>query len=119
MTDLKTKIMRRVYGIWFVKKVLPYLVTEAAVFAGFLYLIGQNVYFAMVIKYAAGILTANATNPIAWLTFAAGIFIHTRLIVQFLALGSLLMIVLVFKNLISSAVQLAFARETKIGNASF
>ena len=114
MTDLKTKIMRRVYFIWFSRKILPYLLVETAVFAFFMYLIGHNVYVAKVMEYAAQILTANMAHPQAFLSFSLDIFVKTRLVVQMAVLGSLLMTALLFKNLIASAIQLALTKETKL-----
>jgi len=105
--------MRQVYAIWFVKKILPYLALEAMVFVAFLYLIGQNVYVAMVLKYASGVLAANVINPAAWLAFAAGIFIHTHLIVQISVLGSLLMMALLFKNVVTSLGSLVLYKQER------
>lgn len=110
MNKLKNRIMRRVYLLWFSKNVLPYVAAEAVIFAGFLYLIGQNVYVAMVLKYANGILAANIFNPAVWVAFGTGIFIHTHLIVQVSVLGSLIMAVLLFKNVVTSLGSLALYR---------
>src|SRR3972149_5787269 len=113
-SELKNRIMRRVYGIWFVKKVLPYVAAETAVFTGFLYFIGHEVYVANVIKYASSVLTGNMAHPMAFVSFALDIFIHTELVVQVSVLGALLMVSFVFRNLITSAAQFAIAKsETK------
>ncbi|GEM_PF-2440786 len=117
--QLSDRIMRRVYFIWFGKKVLPYLAVETAVFAFFMYLIGHNVYVARVIEYTAQILAVDMAHPQAFLPFAMGIFIRTRFVVQLSVLGSLLMMVLLFKNIIASVVQLAFAKETKLIGRTF
>ena len=119
MADLKTKIMRRVYGIWFVKRVLPYVAAEAAVFAGFIYFIGREVYVATVIKYASEVLAANMAHPTSFASFALGVFARTELGVQVSVLGALLMVTFVFRNLIASAIQLALARETNPAGRSF
>ncbi len=114
MTDLKTKIMRKVYFIWFGRKVLPYIAIETAVFAFFMYLIGHNVYVARVIEYVAPVLAVDIAHPQAFLSFALGIFIKTRFVVQLSVLGSLLMTALLFKNIIASVVQLALSKETNL-----
>lgn len=105
--------MRRIYLIWFGKRVLPYLAAEFILFAGFMYLIGQNVYVAMVVKYASEVVIANISNPMAWLAFSGEIFIHTRLIVQLLTLGSLLMIILLFKNVVTSIGSLVLYKQER------
>lgn len=118
--ELKNRIMRRVYGIWFVKKVLPYVAAEAAVFTGFLYFIGREVYVANVIQYASSVLAGNMAHPMAFVAFALDIFIHTELAVQISVLGALLMVSFVFRNLIASAAQLALAKgETKVSTHTF
>lgn len=119
MIDSKTKIMRRVYVIWFSRRVLPYLIMEAAIFGVFAYLIAQNVFVAKVIEYAGLFFGDNSRNPAALISFAFGIFSHTRLIVQTSVLGSLAMVILMFKNFIKSAVQLAILRETNLLSRTF
>jgi hypothetical protein len=112
--------MRRVYGIWFVKKVLPYVAAEAVVFAGFIYFIGRQVYVANVIQYASSVLTVNMAHPANFASFALGVFMRTELGVQISVLGALLMAAFVFRNLIASAVQLALAKnETKLVGRTF
>jgi len=108
--DLKNKIMRRVYAIWFVKKALPYLAAETAAFAGFMFFLGQQVYVANVLKYSAEVLSGNMAHPLAFVSFAADLFLRTRLGVQISVIGSLAMIFFLFRNVISSAVQLTLAK---------
>ena len=120
MTDLKTKIMRKVYLIWFGRKVLPYIAFEAAAFAGFIYFFGQQVYVAKVMEYTSSVLTNNMAHPTVFASFAADLFLRTRLGVQLSIIGSMAMIFFVFKNIISSAVQLTLAKgETELGNKTF
>ena len=109
--QLSGRIMRRVYFIWFSKRVLPYIILEGFVFAIFMYLIGQNVYVAKVMQYAVLALASKFANPLAILSFALDIFIRTRLVVQISVLGSLLMIFFIFKNFVVSIIQLALTKE--------
>ena len=113
MTDLKTKIMRRVYFIWFGRKILPYIAIEIAAFAGFVYFLGEQVYAARVMEYAATVFSNNMAHPTVFASFAVDLFLRTRLGVQLSIIGSAAMIFFLFRNIISSAVQLALAKETK------
>ncbi|KKQ91952.1 MAG: hypothetical protein UT16_C0010G0005 [Candidatus Azambacteria bacterium GW2011_GWA2_39_10] len=113
MTDLKTKIMRRVYFIWFGRKILPYIAIEIAAFAGFVYFLGEQVYIARVMEYATSVLSNNMAHPTVFVSFAVDLFLRTRLGVQLSIIGSAAMIFFLFRNIISSAVQLALAKETK------
>lgn len=119
MTDLKTKIMRRIYVIWFSRQVLPYLIMEAAIFGVFAYLIAQNVFVAKVVEYAGLFFGDNSKNPAALISFVFRIFGHTRLIVQISVLGSIAMLALMFKHFIKSAIQLAISKETNIAGRAF
>ncbi len=108
---LRKRIMKRVYFIWFTKKVFPYFLIELTLFAGFLYLIGHYVFVSKVLQYASQILANNSIDPAVWSAFAWNTFIGTELIVQLSVLGVLAMVVLLFKNFITSFMQLTLAKE--------
>jgi len=115
--NLKTKIMRRVYFIWFGRKVLPYIAVEMAAFAGFVYFLGEQVYMARVMEYTTSVLSNNIAHPTVFMSFAVDLFLRTRLGVQLSILGAMAMVFFLFRNIIGSAVQLALARnETKFDN---
>ncbi|MDO8676232.1 MAG: hypothetical protein Q7K16_01075 [Candidatus Azambacteria bacterium] len=114
--QLSDRIMRRVYFIWFSKRVLPYLAAEALLFSAFLYLIGQQVYVARVLEYATSVLTSNIAHPATFASFTMDLFVRTRVGVQISVIGSLVTIFFLFRNLISSAFQLTWAKETKLNN---
>ena len=99
---LCSRIMRRVYFIWFVKKVAPYFIVEFSLFVGFAYLIGKNVFVSKVLQYASQILANSSIDPATWSAFAWSTFTGTELIVQLSVLGVLAMVVLLFKNFITS-----------------
>lgn len=120
MTDLKTKIMRKVYFIWFGRKVLPYIALETAAFAGFTYFLGKQIYVAKVMEYATSVFSNNMAHPMVFASFAINLFFRTHLGVQLSVVGSLAMIFFLFRNIIGSAVQLALAKnETELGNKTF
>ena len=108
---LRQRIMRRVCFIWFAKKILPYLLIELALFAGFLYLIGYHVFVSRVLQYAGQVLANNSIDPAIWGVFAWHIFFKTKLVVQLSILGSLIMTILIFKNFITSWLQLTVVKE--------
>lgn len=107
------RIMKRVYFIWFAKKIFPYLLIELALFASFLYLIGHYVFVSKVLQYAGQILANNSIDPAIWSAFAWHIFFKTELVVQLSVLGSLVVIILMFKNFITSLIQLTLAKEAR------
>ena len=105
------RIMRRVYFIWFAKKIFPYLLIELTLLAGFLYLIGYYVFVAKVLQYAGQILANNSIDLAIWSAFALHIFFKTKLVVQLSILGSLVVTILMFKNFITSFMQLNLSKE--------
>ena len=109
--SLRERIMNRVYFIWFAKKIFPYLLIELTLFVSFLYLIGHYVFVSKVLQYADQILANNSIDPAIWSAFALHLFLKTKLVVQLAVLGSLAMTILVFKNFITSLVQLTLAKE--------
>lgn len=108
---LQKRIMKRIYFIWFVKKIFPYLLIELTIFVGFLYLVGHYVFVSKVLQYAGQILANNSINPVVWTGFAFHIFFKTQLIVQLSVLGSLAMIILMFRNFMISATQLTLTKQ--------
>ena len=109
--SLRGRIMRQVYFIWFAKKIFPYLLIELTLFASFLYLIGHYVFVSKVLQYASQILANNSIDPAIWSAFALHIFFKTELVVQLAVLGSLAITILVFKNFITSFMQLTLVKE--------
>lgn len=108
---LGQRIMRWVYFIWFSKKIFPYLLIELTLLFSFLYLIGHYVFVSKVLQYAAQILANNSINPTAWGVFTWHIFFKTRLVVQLSVLGFLAVTILMFKNFITSFIQLILVKE--------
>ena len=113
------RIMKRVYFIWFVKKVAPYFIAEFSLFIGFTYLIGKNVFVSKVLQYASQILANSSINPAIWSAFTWNTFMGTEFIVQLSVLGVLAMVFLLFKNLITSFTQLTLSNtETNLARQS-
>jgi len=112
---LHRRIMKRIYFIWFAKKIFPYFLIESALFVSFLYLVGHYVFVSKVLQYAGQILANNSVNPAIWSVFAWNTFVGTELIVQLSVLGILAMVVLLFKNFITSFAQLTLSNtETNL-----
>lgn len=119
MVEIKTKIMRRVYLIWFVRKILPYVALETTGFVAFLYILGRQVYVARVIEYVSSVLDNNMAHPLYFASFVIHLFLRTHIGVQLSILGAIAMVFLLFRNVIDSAIQLSLLRETKPKTFSF
>lgn len=120
MTNLKTKVMRRVYLIWFMRSILPYIAIEIAAFTGFIYLVGSQVYVARVAEYMTSVLSNNMAHPTVFASFLVDLFLRTRLGVQLSILGAIATIFFLSRNIIGSIVQLTLAKsETELINKTF
>ena len=116
---LRKRIMKRVYFIWFAKKIFPYLLIELTLFVSFLYLISHYVFVSQVLRYAGQILANNSVNPVVWSAFAWNTFIGTELIVQLSILGVLATVAFFFKSFITSFAQLILSNtETNLARQS-
>jgi hypothetical protein len=113
--QLKSKIMRRVYFIWFVRKVAPRFLAEVVLFGTFLYVIGRNVFIAKVFQYMGQIFGNHSIDPAVWSSFAFNTFVNTELIVQLSVLGSIAVIFFIFRDVFKSAIRISVAkRETEL-----
>lgn len=118
-SKVKNRVMRRVYFIWFGREVLPYLAVEMAIFTGFVYFLGQQVYMARVLEYSTSVLSNNMGHPFVFLSFALNLFLRTQFGVQISIIGSLAMVFFLFRNIISSAVQIMLTKETNSNVLTF
>jgi hypothetical protein len=93
--QLKKKIMRRVYGTFFVRKV-------SSPFAVKLYILVSFTGF-LISQISLGNVVANmpqVTNLGALYRFSTSAFLNTEMIVQLLSLGALIATVLLFKDVV-------------------
>lgn len=112
---LKSKIMRKVYFIWFVRKALPRFLAEIVLFGTFLYVIGQNVFIAKVLQYMGQIFGNNSVDPAVWSSFAFNAFVNTELVVQLSVLGTIVVVFFLFRDVFKSAIRISVAkRETEL-----
>lgn len=72
--------MRRVYAIWFVREVLPWVGLEVAAFAGIAMLMRAQVAIASVAENFQNICTMSGTG--SCIKFMGYAFTHTNVVVQ-------------------------------------
>lgn len=94
---LKQRIMRRVYAIWFVKQVLPWLVLHGVLMATVLYTLAERVFINHMLQNAALHTFARSPSMFAYYFFRA--FLNTEILVQILVVGSLLFGTLIARDL--------------------
>jgi hypothetical protein len=78
-THLKRRVMRRVYGIWFMRSVLPVLALEVGILVVGIGMIGSIVFVEKVIANA---LTISVGNPVKFLSYSITAFMSTTALTQ-------------------------------------
>ena len=109
--------MRRVYTIWFAKRVLPHMVIEVASFISVIYALSRLVYVRHVVDNA---FAAFAANPWGWAFYMADSFFYRKPVIQTLSLGAMVLFIFAVRNVLKALVELnVMQRETKPAKASF
>lgn len=104
LQNLKSRILRRVYGVWFWKYEVPLMIIEVAVLIVALSFFGHYVFIE---KVVANTLTASLGNPFKVVVYLLAAFAKTRTIIKLIVIvfGAALLLFLkdVNKSLISYA----------------
>ncbi len=117
VTKIQNQVMKKVYFIWFLKKVFPYVLAEIAVFAAFLYLVGKYTFVQVVADNFTRMLL---TSPSALLFYFADAAINTKFVVQVSLVGATLAVILAFRNVLTAFIQLrVFKEETNLKRGVF
>ncbi len=100
--------MRRVYAIWFVKRVAPAIVLEFSGFLALFYALRKMIFARMVVENA---ITAFAARPwTSWAFYEFTSFLDKRIVVQILFLGTILIILFVIKNIFKATVEFSIMK---------
>lgn len=97
---LSRRVMRRVYAIWFVREVLPWVGLEVAAFAGIAMLMRAHVAIASVVENFQNICTMNGTG--GCVTYMGYAFTHTTVTVQLATIALLVLIGIVAYDFVRS-----------------
>ncbi len=85
--ECRSEIMRRVHGIWFVRRVLPFVLGEIAVFAVAISVIANQVFVERVVDNIAAHTSVNSVFSL-W-GFSTYAFMNAEIMVQMAAVGVL------------------------------
>lgn len=95
-SHIKTTVMRRVRFIWFMRRMLPFLIIETVAVAFVVRQLAESVFFNHVLQNA--ILHTFTRSPFMIVDFFFRAFLHTEGLVQILFLASLLVAVLLARD---------------------
>lgn len=93
--QLKPRIMRRVYGIWFLRRVAPWIGVEILALSVFIFYINMNVALTSVIGNTITHTLANSTFSLVDFVYSA--YMYTETTVQ-LALAGFMVVVFVLSR---------------------
>jgi len=117
VTKIQNQVMRKVYFIWFFKKVLPYALADVFVFGMFLYLVGKYTFVRVVMENFIRILLSSPESLMSYLADAA---FNAQFVVLMSLVGASIASVLAFKNVFTLFVQLGvFKEETNLKRGVF
>ncbi|MEK7566516.1 MAG: hypothetical protein AAB527_00045 [Patescibacteria group bacterium] len=109
--------MRKVYFIWFFKKVLPYALADIFVFGVFLYIVGEYTFVRVVMENFVRILLSSPASLMPYLADAA---LNAKFVVNMSLAGATIAMILAFKNVLALFVQLrVFKEETNLRRGVF
>ena len=115
--SIQNKVMRRVFLIWFSRKVLPYILIDSLALGFFAYLIGEYVFVRVVFENLTRILFSS---PDGLAAYVFGALWGTKPVVQVSLAASLAAFALAFKNVFGLFVQLgALKQETNFRQRAF
>ncbi len=102
------QVIRQVYRVWLVRKLLPVLVIEMGIFSFILYKLGQAIFVQKIINNA---LTVLLNKPLKSLSFLTGAFGHAPIFTKLLGLGIIILLALLLRHLTQGVLRLILVKE--------
>lgn len=109
--ECHTRIMQRVQGIWFMRRVLPFILLEIGVLAFALYTIASRVWVSRVMENFMLSMKGGIVGKI-W-NFTSYAFMHTELFVQLAILGSVAAAILFAAHFFTAIRQTIFSGSAR------
>lgn len=104
----KGEVLRKVYQVWLVRKLLPVLIMEVLILSLFLYGLGRIVFVERVIQNGLNIIFLN---PPKILQFFAVAFTRTSLSAKLLGIGIAILIALLIRHITQGILRLFLVRQ--------
>lgn len=117
VTKIQNQVMKKVYAIWFLRRVLPYAAAEILMLGVFLYLVGEYTFVRVV---ADNLTRITLSTPMALLPYVVDAALNTKIVVQISILGAVAATILAFRNVLYAFIQLrVFKEETNLRRGVF
>jgi hypothetical protein len=107
---LKLKIMKRVYGFWFLRSIIPLFVIEFLAIGAGLYLTARFVFVSSVFQNA---LVSSSGKPLFILSYLWGAFVRAGLSIQLLVVFLLAALGFILRDVNRSLISYALMRRSQ------
>lgn len=102
------QIVRQVYRVWLVRRLLPVLFIEVAVLSLVFYKLGKAVFVQSIVNNA---LTVFLNRPVGSISFLVGAFGHAPILTKLLGMGILVLLALFLRHLTQGFLRLILVKE--------
>lgn len=102
------EIVRKVYRVWLVRKLLPVLVLEIGIISFALYWLGRAIFVQSVISNA---VTVFFNRPAGSISFLAGAFGNATLLTKLLGMGVVVLLALFLRHITQGLLRLILVKE--------
>ena len=117
LTKIQSQVMKKIYLIWFFKRVLPYVLGDVLIFTAFIYLLGQYTFVRVIME---NFIRFMLSSPSALLPYFIDAITNTKFVVQISLAGSSIAVILALKNVLYSFIQMkVFREETNLKRGLF
>lgn len=106
------QIVQKIYRVWLVRKLLPVLIIEVAVFSFVLYKLGKAVFFQKIVNNA---LNVFLVDPPQIFSFLISAFNKAPLGTKFLGIGVVVLIALLLRHLTQGALRFILVKQNYFG----
>lgn len=106
------QIIQKIYRVWLVRKLLPVLVVEVAVFSFILYKLGKAVFFQNIVNNA---LNVFLVNPPQIFSFLISAFNKAPFGTKLLGIGVVVLVALLLRHLTQGALRLILVKQNYFG----
>lgn len=106
------QIVQKIYRVWLVRKLLPVLVIEVAIFSFVLYQLGKAVFFQRIVNNA---LSVFLVSPPQIFSFLISAFNKAPFGTKLLGIGVVVLIALMLRHLTQGALRLILVKQNYFG----
>lgn len=102
------QIVRQIYRVWLVRKLLPVLVLEVGIISFIIYWLGKIVFVQSIVNNA---LTVFLNRPGGSVSFLVGAFSQAPFLTKFLGAGIIVLLALFLRHLTQGFLRLILVKE--------